>query len=309
MNINQNFQVDWIGVDWGTTFLRVWAISSSGEVLAKLTSQNGMAKLESGDYEPALLSLIGDWLNPEKVTSIIACGMVGSRQGWVEAPYVAVPCPPLASRNLVKVQTSDPRIDVHVLPGIKQQNPPDVMRGEETQIAGFLSMEPDFEGVICLPGTHTKWVRIAHGDVIGFTTFLTGEMFSLLSNHSVLRHCVAQEGWDEKAFSNGVSRAFFNPELFGADLFSIRAETLIDDLNSQTARSKLSGLLIGLELQGAQEYWLGQPIVIIGESRLAEIYGHALKSKKASARIINSQDITLAGLSRARQILFPLEIA
>ncbi len=308
-NNSQNFHVDWIGVDWGTTFLRAWAISREGQVLAKLSSQDGMAKLAPGEYEAALISLVGGWLNPNKTISIIACGMVGSRQGWIEAPYLGVPCLPLAPQQLVKPQTTDPRIDVYVVPGIKQQNPPDVMRGEETQIAGFLAMEPDFEGTICLPGTHTKWVRIVQGEIKGFGTFLTGELFSLLSKQSVLRHCVAEAGWDEAVFLKGVSGAFSNPELFAADLFAIRAETLIGDLSSQAARSKLSGLLIGLELHGAQKYWLGQPVVIIGESQLSNIYAQALKSKNSAARIINSQDITLEGLNRARQITQPLEMS
>ena len=115
--------------------------------------------------------------------------MVGARQGWIEAPYASVPCTP--ATQTIAPECRDPRLEMHILAGIRQLHPPDVMRGEETQIAGVLLREPGFEGVICLPGTHTKWAEVAGGIITSFQTFMTGELFGLLSTQSVLRHSMS----------------------------------------------------------------------------------------------------------------------
>jgi 2-dehydro-3-deoxygalactonokinase len=182
---------DWIAVDWGTTHLRAWAMAEDGTVRAEARSDDGMGHLARDAFEPALLSLIEPWLGAGPM-DVLACGMVGSRQGWVEAPYVAVPAKP-TNLTPVPVTTRDPRLRVSILPGLKQDAPPDVMRGEETQIAGFLAAALGFDGVLCLPGTHAKWVQISAGEVVSFRTFMTGELFDLLSAVSVLRHSVAAE--------------------------------------------------------------------------------------------------------------------
>ena len=169
---------DWIAVDWGTTHLRAWAIRN-GDPVAEATSDSGMGQLNRTDFEPALLDLIEPWLGQDRMT-IVACGMVGSRQGWAEAPYAKVPVQP-ASDRLIRPETRDQRLSVHILPGLRQDDPADVMRGEETQIAGYLAGNPGFDGVVCLPGTHTKWVQVSAGEVVSFRTFMTGELFSLLS--------------------------------------------------------------------------------------------------------------------------------
>ena len=127
----------------------------------KLLRTREWRKLDRAGFEPALLELVGDWLPRDRQTPVIACGMVGARQGWVEVPYRQAPCKPVFFDTFGRPETSDPRLTVMILAGIKQIEPaPDVMRGEETQIAGFLLDDPRFEGVLCLPGTHTKWVRI-----------------------------------------------------------------------------------------------------------------------------------------------------
>lgn len=301
MSGEEGDQIDWIGIDWGTTYLRAWALSNNGEVLAHLSSSDGMANLAKSEFEPALLSLIGNWLHPGRTMPVFACGMVGARQGWIEAPYQTAPCKPLSTKRLVKANSVSPQIDVHIVPGIMQIDPADVMRGEETQIAGFLSLEPNYDGVICLPGTHSKWVRVKKRKIVGFSTFLTGELFELLSTKSVLRHSVANEGWDQSAFLAGVQTAFLRPELFAAALFSIRAQTLIANAGPDVARAKLSGYLVGLELCGAQDYWLGQKIAIIGTPALAIHYQDALGKRGISSSIFEAQKMTLAGLSAARE--------
>ncbi len=289
---------DWIAVDWGTSHLRAWAMAGD-TVRAEAASDDGMGRLARAQFEPALLRLIDPWLGAARM-QVIACGMVGSRQGWVEAPYATVPCRPLPEA-LVAAPVTDPRIDVRVVPGLRQMEPADVMRGEETQIAGFLAMTPGFDGVICLPGTHSKWVHVSAGEIVSFRSFMTGEMFDLLSTASVLRHTVG-DGWDADAFGQAVSDALSRPEAVAAKLFSIRAEALLRGLDAGTARARLSGALIGLELAGARPYWLGQDVALIGASKLSAIYAAALAAQGVPARVADGAAMTRAGLAAARAL-------
>ncbi len=286
---------DWIAVDWGTSNLRAFAMSADGRVLAEASSDDGMGKLTRDGFEPALLRLIGPWL--EGRPPVIACGMVGSRQGWCEAPYRAVPCTPLDPAALVMAPTTDPRLRVSIAPGLKQIQPADVMRGEETQIAGALHLMPGYDGVLCLPGTHSKWVHISAGEVVSFQTFMTGEMFALLSESSVLRHGMQGGGWDDAAFDAAVADALSRPERLGARLFSLRAEGLIAGLSAAAARARLSGLLIGTELAAARPYWLGQRVTLIGAETLSAAYARALAAQGVAAQRLSATDCTLAGLA------------
>lgn len=292
---------DWIAVDWGTSNLRAWAMGPNG-VLASGSADDGMGKLAKAEFEPALLRLIAPWLGAGAMP-VIACGMVGARQGWMEAPYRTVPCAPVASGELMLVPTVDPRLQMMIAPGLSQAKPADVMRGEETQIAGALALLPKFDGVFCLPGTHSKWAHVSAGEVVSFQTFMTGEMFALLSQQSVLRHGMAGEGSDEAAFAQGLADAMQRPERISARLFTLRAEGLLDALSPAAARSRLSGLLIGLELAAAKPYWLGQRIALIGAEALSTRYAAALAAQGASAETLDATACTLAGLTAARGLL------
>jgi len=284
----------WIAVDWGTSNLRAWAMGPEG-VIAEASSYDGMGKLTREGFEPALLRLIGPWLGSRP--PVVACGMVGSRQGWCEAPYRTVPCTPLDQSAQVLAPVTDPRLKVSIAPGLKQASPADVMRGEETQIAGALRLMPGYDGVLCLPGTHSKWVHISAGEVVSFQTFMTGEMFALLSEASVLRHGMQGGGWDEAAFDMAVSDALSKPEKLGARLFSLRAEGLVAGLTPQAARARLSGLLIGTELAAAKPYWLGQRVTLIGAEKLSAAYARALAAQGVEAQRLSATDCTLAGLA------------
>ncbi|RYH00775.1 2-dehydro-3-deoxygalactonokinase [Salipiger sp. IMCC34102] len=293
--------VDWIAVDWGTSAVRVWVVGSEGDVIRRARSDRGMGQLAPDAFERALLDLIEADLDTDRVTPVICCGMVGARQGWVEAPYAAVPCAPPGMAEAVRPPVSDPRISVHILPGLRQDQPADVMRGEETQIAGFLSAHADFDGVLCLPGTHAKWARISAGEVVSFRTAMTGEVFALLSGSSVLRHGLAGDGWDDAAFRAAIDDAMTAPAQLTARLFSLRAEGLLHGLEAGTARARLSGLLIGLELAAMRPYWLGQNVALIGEGGLTERYAAALTAVGAAPAVTDATRVTLAGLTRARR--------
>jgi 2-dehydro-3-deoxygalactonokinase len=287
---------DWIAVDWGTSNVRVWAMSGSGTVLAEAGSDKGMGKLTRDGFEPALMALIGDW--PEGHKTVICCGMVGSRQGWIEAPYARTPCP-ATPNGFIVAPTTVPGLNVHIIPGIAQDQPADVMRGEETQIAGFLALNPGWDGVLCLPGTHTKWVQVSAGEVVSFQTFMTGELFATISTETVLRHTVGPDGWDEVAFNAALSDTIAKPERLAARLFSLRAEHLLHRLAPATARARLSGLLIGAELAASRPYWLGQKIGVIGAGTVARLYVNALAQQAAPATMANGAAVTLAGLTAA----------
>jgi len=194
---------------------------------------------------------------------------------------------------------SDTRLRIHIIAGLQQDNPADVMRGEETQIAGLLYGEPNFEGMVCLPGTHTKWVKIEGGRIVRFSTHLTGEMFSLLAEKSVLRHTVSSTGWDEKEFRCTFETALEKPDEISARLFSIRAEALIGDLQPEAARSRLSALLLALEFSAVRDGWQDQKVAIIGSDDLAKIYEQAFSTLGLSPVLLDADALTLAGLSNA----------
>lgn len=293
---------DWIAADWGTTRLRVWAMGVDGTVRAEASSLRGMGGLTSERYEGALLDLIGHWLVPGRRTDVVICGMAGARQGWAEAPYRSVPCAPFAA-GFTAPPVRDPRLRALILPGLSQDRPADVMRGEETQIAGYLSLDPAFDGVLCLPGTHSKWVHVSAGEVISFRTCMTGELFGLLCGQSVLRHAVHADTLAAPDFAAAVGDAMTAPEAFSARLFTIRAEALLHDLSPERARARLSGMLIGLELAATRPYWLGRQVIVLGTSDLARLYVEALGGMGTAAGTADATVATLAGLGAARMRL------
>ena len=292
---------EWIALDWGTSHLRAWLMDADDRPLARRESDRGMGGLDRAGFEPALLDLLADALPGEgRRVPAVCCGMAGSRQGWTEAPYRAVPCAPPTLAEAVRAPTRDPRLDVRLLPGVKQDCPADVMRGEETQIAGVLAARPAFDGVLCLPGTHSKWAQVSAGEIVAFRTFMTGELFALLAKRSVLRHSVAAEGWDDAAFAEAVSDGLSHPARFAAALFGLRAGALLADLAPETARARLSGWLIGLELGGARPFWLSREILVVGECALARAYTAALAAQGAAPETLDAERVTLAGLAAAR---------
>jgi|TARA_B100000315_G_scaffold51099_1_gene45624 2-dehydro-3-deoxygalactonokinase len=289
----------WIAADWGTTHMRAWAIGEEDNVLAFRESNEGMKDLQQNEFEPVLLKLIESWLDDTKVTTVMACGMVGSKQGWVETPYLKTPCVPIDNQQLTIATTKDNRIKVNFVPGVMQNNSADIMRGEETQIAGFINKNPDFNGVVCLPGTHTKWVNVKEGQITSFKTFMTGELFGVISNHTLIRHSISIKGWNQAGFEAGIHEGFNNPGSIASDLFSLRAESIVNDLDRDQARSTLSGLLLGVELNGAQTFWENSNVIIIGSQLLSDNYHQGLKILGGQSQLFSLETATLSGLSFA----------
>ena len=295
-------EANWVAADWGTTHLRVWHMNAGGEARAEARSDKGMAALDAGGFEPALLDLIEPWLKPGEVVDVVACGMVGARQGWIEAEYSPVPVQPLTSGAFKLAPCNDGRLRVSIIPGLMQNNPADVMRGEETQIAGFLAEFPDFDGTICMPGTHTKWVAVAAGAVRRFASSMTGELFSLISEHSVLKHSVSDDNIDSPSFVLAARSALASDPPGLANLFSIRADDLLHGRSQAEGRGKLSGMLIGSEVAGRRE-WLDGQLAVLGEPALAGLYEQVLGMAGVSAESFAAGDLTLKGLRAAYALL------
>lgn len=289
----------WIGVDWGTTNMRAWAIDGDGAVLDRAASDKGMSALDPHQFEGALLDAIGPWLIEGRTVPVLACGMVGARQGWIEAAYASVPNAPIAGRATLAPTSSD-QISVRIVPGLSQHDPADVMRGEETQIAGYVaSVAPD--GLLCLPGTHSKWVELRGGKVSAFHTEMTGELFSLLGTHSVLRHSVSNQGWDEAAFDRGVTDALQSASPMPL-LFGVRAASLLSEVTSQAAGARLSGILIGSEIAGRIEAVRSSRVALIGDERLTRLYGRAIGLAGGQSVALDAEKMTIAGLIAAYRL-------
>jgi 2-dehydro-3-deoxygalactonokinase len=287
-----------IAVDWGTSRLRARLVDAGGGVLAEAASEDGIAKLAQGGHEDAFERLVADW---PKVPAIMA-GMIGSRQGWREAAYL--PCPAdigTLAGNITRFATSAGRA-VAIIPGIMLRSTArdgDVMRGEETQIAGLLASEPAFNGTVVLPGTHSKWASVAHGAITDFQTYLSGEMFDLLAHQSFLRHSVAGNASAEAPdFALGVRRTMLEGLPFLSAIFSVRARALLDNAAPEANVSYLSGLVIGGEIAAAKASGrlTSGALRIVGGKALGETYARALAIAGIAATVLDGDALALGGL-------------
>lgn len=293
----------WIAVDWGTSNLRVW-LMSGGQVVEAKSASTGMGSLKPDEFEPSLLALISNWLDDHSdgKMQIVACGMVGARQGWMEAPYAEVPCSPVAGK-IVHPQANDPRLDVSILSGLCQMDPPDVMRGEETQIAGFISGRENISGILCMPGTHSKWINFEQGIVNQFTTALTGELYALICEHSILKSLTDKRGVDADEFAKGVAKAVYAPEMVFNSIFSLRARAVLHGSNQVETAAFLSGLLIGSEITSIIKNMPSGKLYLLGSGKLGELYCQAFDILGHSFEKVDVTELTLKGLIQARETL------
>ena len=273
-----------LGLDWGTTSLRAYRIDSHGTVLEERASESGILRVDSGDFAGTLATAIGDWLADAPTAPIIAAGMIGSRQGWVEVPYATCPAGlPELALGLGRVPGPDGRA-VHIVPGALRAASggefPDVMRGEETQIIGdFAGRRRDTRRYV-LPGTHSKWAWCEDGRLVGFATYMTGEVYDVLRQHSILGRLMSGDAPDDGAFGRGLDRARQStgapPGRLLHDLFSTRTFGLVGTLPGSALASYLSGLLIGGEILAATPNFLEGEIVVLGSGALTALYLRAL---------------------------------
>ncbi|MGI3171050.1 2-dehydro-3-deoxygalactonokinase [Pseudooceanicola sp. C21-150M6] len=291
----------WVAADWGSSNLRLWVMGPDDAVIAAINDPRGAAGLSGAAFEDTLRAclapVLADWRGGD--LPVIACGMVGARQGWAEAAYLTVPGVPVDGKLALRVSDVGAGLSVFILPGMSQQQPADVMRGEETQIAGLLATDPGFDGMLCLPGTHCKWARIKDGQVLSFATCMTGELFALLAGSSVLRHSVDRASWDAAVFDTAVAEALSQPGALTPSLFGIRASALLHGTGPDKATARLSGLLIGSEVGVMRGQWDGRPVAILGASGLSDSYARALTTAGAEVSRIDAETATLRGLTAA----------
>ncbi|MBI3196528.1 MAG: 2-dehydro-3-deoxygalactonokinase [Rhodospirillales bacterium] len=281
-----------IAVDWGTSALRGARLDGTGRVLEEKSAPLGILNVPNGDFAGVFASLFSDWMKPAGSVCLIS-GMAGSRQGWIEAPYVACPAgPDELARRLHWIEPGR----IAIVPGLsdEQGEVPDVMRGEEVQIFGAMRLAGLSEGLFVLPGTHSKWATVQGGRVTGFRTFMTGEFYGLLSQHSILaRTLEADAALDEAAFLRGVARAG-NGEGLLHNAFGVRALALFERLSRPQSASYLSGLLIGEELR-LQKLPTASEVIAIGAPALVARYALALGQMGVRVRSFGAE-ATWAGL-------------
>ena len=264
-----------IAADWGTSNFRLFLFGADGEIIARHASNIGLRNLGVLSFEQALSSVMkADFARPD--LPILLSGMVGSRQGWREAPYLACPAGlDDIARALVDVPAT--RLKVRIAPGLSAANGngvQNVMRGEETQILGLLAQRP-MDGVFILPGTHSKWANVSGGRIDNFTSYMTGELFQVLKSHSILGDLMKDDIDDEAAFLLGVDRAA-RDTAFTALIFSVRTEALFGRIQPQSLSSYLSGLLIGSEVAAEVARGGIRSVALIGDGTLSNLYQRAL---------------------------------
>ncbi len=280
-----------IGVDWGTTSFRAWRLGADGAVLEAREAPRGILSVTDGDFAAVLREQCGAWLEAGE-RRVLLCGMIGSRQGWVEAPYL--PCPAGAA-ELAAALVSVPfdGAQTRLVPGLSAhdgQNVPEVMRGEETQIAGLDLAD----GLACLPGSHSKWARAQAGRITGFETYFSGEAFAALRSATILGRMMRDGPTDLAAFDRGLARAG-EPGHLLHHLFGVRTLGLTGGLAEEASASYLSGLLIGHEIGAAMP--AGAAVTIIANAELAALYARAVAARGGCAGIA-SPDAAARGLAR-----------
>lgn len=262
-----------IAIDWGTSSFRAYRMDATGAVLDRRAGSRGILTVQGGAFAEVLATEIGDW-EADDPGPIVMAGMIGSRQGWREIPYLDCPADPAAiARACGEVAWGEGRRAV-IVPGLAcrdRHGVPDVMRGEETQILGALDALGSV-ATVCLPGTHSKFARLGGGRIEGFETHMTGEVFGVLWRHSILgRLGSTAEVADLAAFDAGVDRAGQEQGLLH-HLFGVRARGLFDELPPASLASYLSGVLIGHEIRAAT---ISSPVAVIGAPELTALYRRA----------------------------------
>ncbi|HLA72073.1 MAG TPA: 2-dehydro-3-deoxygalactonokinase [Steroidobacteraceae bacterium] len=301
-----------IAGDWGTSQLRLYLCDAANNVLEARVARGAAAA--RGEHEQVLDGEIAGWENSAGPLPVVLCGMIGSSIGWVQAPYLPAPADP---QGLAAACVSLRGGRVLIVPGVSCSNclaAPDVMRGEETQILGALKLDPRLrigQHLVCLPGTHTKWVVVRGGAIVEFLTAPTGELFELLSKHSVMvRDGADERAMNDTAFEAGLERVRALP---GVELlhriFEVRSRRLLAQMPPEDAASYMSGLLIGSDVAGAARVFADEirdkPVYLIAAPGLVRAYSTALRAFGLAPDVIDGGSASLAGLGEIFRLSQP----
>ena len=287
-----------IAVDWGTTNRRAYLIGADGRLSDEMEDDQGILAVGKGGFDRAVAEIkgrLGD-------RPLLMAGMIGSNRGWVEAPYA--PCPaglPELAASLKWVV----RDHIAIVPGVAYDSgdAADVMRGEEVQMLGAFAdgmISPD--ALVCHPGTHNKWVKMEDGRIASFRTIMTGEMFNLLREHSILADLLQEAADTGASFEAGVRRGLEGDDLT-AELFSVRARVLLGKRERTDAASYTSGLLIGTDLRiGLRSAPEGE-VIAMGRPELTGLFAAALRLAGREAREVDGEAAFLAGVRHLAELV------
>ena len=268
--------------DWGTTNLRAWALGSDGAAIDHRGQGGGLLSVKDRRFAESFAAFCGDWLDAGRPVPAVLSGMVGSKLGWKEAPYLTAPVALADIGRQLCFVDDIPGASVWIVPGVRLDDPaqPEVMRGEEAQILGALAMLGHDGGVFLLPGTHAKWAIVEAGRLIAFRTYMTGEIYGLLRGAGTIGQLIEGDARDPAAFRRGVERSR-SPDAANLlhSLFSVRTLGLLGGVPRSGLASYLSGLLIGAELQDGARWLeargLTRKLTLIGSPEMIEAYGAA----------------------------------
>jgi 2-dehydro-3-deoxygalactonokinase len=299
-----------IAGDWGTSRLRLYLCDAANNVLETREARGAAAA--RGEHERVLDTETSAWQSSSGPLPAVLCGMVGSSIGWVQAPYLPAPADP---QRLAAASLSLRGGAVRIVPGVSCRNrlgAPDVMRGEETQILGAMCLEPALRRgahLLCLPGTHTKWVVVRDGAITEFLTAPAGELFELLSRHSVLvGDAAAERAVNESAFRDALARVRNLPQVeLLHRMFEVRSRRLLGEMPEAQAAGYMSGLLIGSDAAGAARLFAPEiaagRVRLIGTAELVRAYSIALEAFAPGFQVIDGAAASLAGLGEIHAVL------
>ena len=287
---NTHWAGDFIAVDWGTTNRRAYRIGADGACAAEFEDDQGILAVPPAGF-PAAIAQIRDRLGDHP---LVLAGMVGSNRGWKEAPYVSVPA---GIDDLVQGLVWAGEREA-IVPGVStlKNGRADVMRGEEVQLLGSVCAgKCDADGLVCHPGTHNKWVTLRGGRINDFRTVMTGELFSLLKEHSILADLLQGPVDPNETFRSAVRFAISN-EALPAELFSVRARVLLGQARKEDAASYASGLLIGTDVRIGLSLPTSAQITVIGRPDLTRLYAAAIDEAHRTAVQLDGEQCFLAGI-------------
>ena len=284
-----------IALDWGTSSFRAYLVNSDGTIQETVSAPHGILAVKDVAFDETLESHIGHW---DKALPIVASGMITSRQGWVELPYVACPANLQSIAAAVHPHTSKQGRKLFFVPGISYRSPygiPDVIRGEETQVLGASQGETEH---FVTPGTHSKWIYVSNGEIKSFSTYMTGEVFALLKNHSILGRLMTGETNNPAAFEQGIRTSLKDPAGFLHHIFSTRTLAIFNEMPTDHLSSYLSGQVIGTEIAHAiAKNLAGAQYQILATPALGEHYMKAMKI--AGLKVSYGEpDVVVKGLRR-----------
>ncbi|AWB65048.1 hypothetical protein C2869_00705 [Saccharobesus litoralis] len=294
----KNQAIEYLIIDWGTTNFRAFALDNQGQVQDKKELGLGLLQVEDADFANALQGVLANWLNNYQSLPIFMAGMVGSAQGWVNVDYAATP---VNNRGLIN---NAYRFELPwgalatIIPGVSHQAKNgvyDVMRGEEVQLFGLAKLTQSASLTAVMPGTHSKHAVLDNGKMTEFASFMTGELFSVISQHTILGRGLPKQIDNQDAFLRGVTES--KTEKLTSALFAARTHRLFNNIQESDVYDYLSGLLIGYELNNLANNLTNNPVYLVGGKGLCARYQTACDALSISAIYMNGDECFLAGMA------------